>query len=559
MIISGQQLGNARRWLAAHLQNAADNEEIDIAEVSGTVASDIDGAVVEMDALVKLTNAKEGVYAAFINPPKPLSREQFMRAIALIEERLGLTGQPRIILFHVKNGRHHCHIVWSRIDTARERAIQLSHDRQKLRAVARELAGEFDLPLPPGLEKDRGAERFKLPKQPTRAEKAQAKHSGITMEERRAAITDAYRRSDGADSFRDALEQIGYMLARGDSRCFVVVDIAGDVHSLARQVDGAKTKDIKAKLAGLDLSQLPPVERAKILMLQRAAAQQDAARESSKRKADGEAAWQKLQAAQRKRRLEIDLLWQAMKIRHAHEWKVLHAQFLAERERKLARRVWEAWGLALYLKKIAVIRQLIEYYERKKQRSLQEYHAALESGLRRRHENEAAELRRRYDALTRLERRERLTCDEQHAGRADHGITELSGTIVQTYDPQFGQTWQTGGFDRGTTQIVHYAASVAGMKFPENAADITNPFNVTFDRKDGLTPYQFQEGSAHDWSGWLFRDNAAAITQPVSGVFLSAFRMNVADITLSVTHDPANARTGRVTPAVVPRDSHTAF
>lgn len=100
MIISGLQTGNTR-WLAAHLQNAADNETIELAEVTGTVATDVDGALAEMDALCAGTNAKEGMYAAFINPPKPLSREQFLRALALIEARLGLTGQPRLVLFHI--------------------------------------------------------------------------------------------------------------------------------------------------------------------------------------------------------------------------------------------------------------------------------------------------------------------------------------------------------------------------------------------------------------------------------------------------------------------------
>ena len=101
MIISGLQTGDTA-WLAAHLQNAADNETVDIVEVSGTVATDIDGALAEFDAIASGTLAKEGVYAAFINPPEALSRLQYARALALIEERLGLEGQPRIVLFHEK-------------------------------------------------------------------------------------------------------------------------------------------------------------------------------------------------------------------------------------------------------------------------------------------------------------------------------------------------------------------------------------------------------------------------------------------------------------------------
>lgn len=44
VIISGLQTGNTR-WLAAHLQNAADNESIELAEVSCTIAQDPPGHI----------------------------------------------------------------------------------------------------------------------------------------------------------------------------------------------------------------------------------------------------------------------------------------------------------------------------------------------------------------------------------------------------------------------------------------------------------------------------------------------------------------------------------
>lgn len=404
MIISGLQTGNTR-WLAAHLQNAADNEEIELAEVSGTVAQDIDGALAEFDAYTAGTRAKEGVYAAFINPPEPLSREQFFRALEVIEEHLGLTGQPRIVLFHTKAGRHHCHVVWSRIDVANMKAIHLSHDRQKLRRCAQILAAEFGTELPPGLKEDRGTERFNERQRPSKAEKSMAEISGLSVEERRDVITSCYRNSDNAQAFINALEAAGYMLARGNKRAFVVVDIAGGVHSLARQIDGAKTRDMRKKLEGVNVSTLPPVERAKVLMAQRAQAQQDVAQASAKRRAEAHEAARKLKETQSKRRSKLDLLWQKMKIRHMHEWKVLLAHIKAEEELRL-RRHWTQIGLAKYLKKIAVIRQLLEYYAEKKRRSLEDYHQQLKQSLKRRHENEERELRRRYDALMRLERRE---------------------------------------------------------------------------------------------------------------------------------------------------------
>jgi hypothetical protein len=437
MIISGIQTGNTR-WLAGHLQNAADNETIELAEVSGTVARDIDGALAEMDALCAGTNAKEGVYAAFINPPSPLTREQFMRALALLEERLGLQGQPRIVLFHIKHGRHHCHVVWSRIDIERMKAIHMSHDRQKLRQCAKEIAAEFGLQLPAGLREDRGAERFADPereKRPTRAEKAQAKHSGITPEERRAAITAAWRNSDTAQAFHHALEDLGYMLAKGDKRTFVVVDMAGDVHSLARQIDGAKTKDVLKKLEGLDLALLPSVEKAKVLMLQRSAALQDAAREEIKRDAAAEAAQKTLIAAQRTRRQHVDLLWQTMKVRQMHERKVMIAYFMAQRQRILARRQWEAIGLAVYLKKIAFLRQLVEHYEQKTkraQRSMEEQQQEIRNGMRRRHDNEAAELQRRYQAMVRLDKRELASLGQKNL--AETRWWDPDGRMTQAID-----------------------------------------------------------------------------------------------------------------------------
>ena len=37
-----------------------------------------------------------------------------MDYIARTEQALGLADQPRAVVFHVKEGREHCHVVWSR-------------------------------------------------------------------------------------------------------------------------------------------------------------------------------------------------------------------------------------------------------------------------------------------------------------------------------------------------------------------------------------------------------------------------------------------------------------
>lgn len=93
------------------------------------------------------------------------------------------------------------------------RAVQISHDRMKLRSLARELAHEFGLPLPEGLAQDRGADRVRK-KEITLAEKAQSDETGVAPGQRRTEITEAFRGSDSAEAFRAALQEKGYVLAR---------------------------------------------------------------------------------------------------------------------------------------------------------------------------------------------------------------------------------------------------------------------------------------------------------------------------------------------------------
>lgn len=128
-------------------------------------------------------------------------------------------------------------------------------------------------------------------------------------------------------------------------------------------------------------------------MAQRAAALRDAARERLKRDAAAAEARNRLLRAQRLRKLAIDQQWQKIRLRQMHERKVMLAWMLAEKKRQLARRHWQAMGLALYLRKVAALRELIRYYEkqrRKQLRTLEEFHREVKAAMKRRHDNEAA-------------------------------------------------------------------------------------------------------------------------------------------------------------------------
>ena len=196
------------------------------------------------------------------NPPKEqtVSEEDFEAAIERAEARLELTGQPRAIVFHEKKGRNgevrrHAHAVWCRIDTENMRAIQLSHTRQKMQSLARELYVEHDWQMPQGFV----SKEFSNPRNYSLAEWQQAKRAHRDPDKLKAMFQECWATSDGQASLAHALRERGFVLARGDRRGVVAVDHNGEVYALARWV-GVKTKQVRQRVS--DTDKLPNVRSA---------------------------------------------------------------------------------------------------------------------------------------------------------------------------------------------------------------------------------------------------------------------------------------------------------
>jgi hypothetical protein len=281
VIKGGSAAGGAR--LAKHLENTDSNERMEVLELRGVAAKDLRGALQEIEeAAAACPNCRKPFYHASINTRagERLNDTERMQAIDRLERELGLTGQPRVVVVHEKkdrqhHDREHCHVVWSRIDLARLRTISDSHNYRKHELVARELERAF------GHERVQGAHigregRPRPKRTPSHAEMQQGARTGITPQAARAHITKIWQQSDTGAAFAKALEDSGWTLARGDRRDFVAVDPKGGVHSLARRIDGAKVRDVRARLVDLDLSTLPSVAEARAM--QRARAPQKAAR-----------------------------------------------------------------------------------------------------------------------------------------------------------------------------------------------------------------------------------------------------------------------------------------
>ena len=258
MILKAKERGNAPQ-LARYLLAMRDNEHVELHEVRGFISDDLIGAFGEADAIAKGTRCEKYLFSMSLNPPAgaDASIEDFERAIDQVESKLGLEGQPRAIIFHEKDGRRHAHAVWSRIDNERMRAINLSHYKNKLRDVSRDLFLEHGWTMPRGLE-DR---RLRNPLGFSREEWQQAGRAGLDPKELKAVFRKVWQASDSRAAFEQALKERGFWLARGDRRGFVAVDYRGEVFAIARYC-GVKAKDVEARLG--DPKELRSVEEVRI-------------------------------------------------------------------------------------------------------------------------------------------------------------------------------------------------------------------------------------------------------------------------------------------------------
>jgi hypothetical protein len=256
VILIGNQRGGGRD-LAAHLLSG-ENDHVTVHEVRGFASDDVQGAFQEAHALSLGTRCKQFLFSLSFNPPprEQVSTETFQDAIARAEAKLGLTNQPRVIVFHEKEGRRHAHAVWSRIDIEEMKAVPLSYSHLKLQDLSRELYLEHGWKMPEGI-----ADRSRSdPRNFTLDEWQQAKRQGHDPRTIKTALQDAWAISDNKAALVHALKERGYSLARGDRRGYVAVDHKGEVYALPKWT-GVKTKDVRARLGEADT--LPSLDEAK--------------------------------------------------------------------------------------------------------------------------------------------------------------------------------------------------------------------------------------------------------------------------------------------------------
>jgi hypothetical protein len=429
--------------LATHLLNEYDNDYMEVADVRGAVADDLHGAFAEWEAQAHaLTKCENYLYSLSINPDQRqgrLTRDQYMDYIDRVEEKLGLTDQGRAVVFHIKDGREHAHVVWSRIDLENEKAVQMSFDRDKLMMVTRLFAKEHGLELPKGYERHerkmngkpkeafiKGGNQYNL------FEMYQQRITGISAKVHKELVTEAWQHCDSAKAFVHALAEKGYILSRGN-RPYVLVDLYGTPHSLPRMIDDktVRLEHVEAflkeeypsnKLPHVDASVEDVAKHRKaieehIKAEQRADKLADLKKMQQARRRNMEAAQEAVRQKQKAERQELTL-------QHEGERKSLRAAYVVQAKQiKQKRTQNRPTGLAAFLGRVSGVALVAKKIQQHRDRKRLEAYKEKMGDLKERQERERKDLEhrqtlkmldleRKVRALDQVEKREQRSLDE---------------------------------------------------------------------------------------------------------------------------------------------------
>lgn len=261
MIIKGRAVRSIKHW-GRYLSEVGENEKAVQHEIRGTVATKLKEALWEMWDIARATKTKGNfLYHASFNLPanESLTPEQWQRAIDLVEKRMGFQGHQRIVYEHVKDGRKHFHVLWNRTDPEKITIRDIKGDRYTLRRVSNQLEREF------GLTPTKAVRDYDDPRSYAEWEITGRGRQRLHVEQIKAELTALWKETASARDFIAAVEERGYKFAKGDKRDFVVLDALGDVHSLARRLDGVRVADVRARMRHIDRDSLPMSSRRALL------------------------------------------------------------------------------------------------------------------------------------------------------------------------------------------------------------------------------------------------------------------------------------------------------
>lgn len=235
MVIRGRSRGNGSQ-LADYLLNNKENDLAKVLDVRGTASpQSLKKSLLEMSLSSELTKGVHGLYHVQMNPAigedRLMTQEDWQKAADILEQHLGFEGQKRAIVLHEKKGRIHAHIVWERCDHDTNTLKKDGLNYKKHDAARAEIERALGHELTPQREQHVEPEQVQ-------------KKSDIKRE-----LSDLWEQNPDGQSFIKAAEKAGYQIAKADDRRpWRVITPDGESLDLVRQLENAKTKDVRERL-----------------------------------------------------------------------------------------------------------------------------------------------------------------------------------------------------------------------------------------------------------------------------------------------------------------------
>ena len=187
------------------------------------------------------------------HPEQRPEQEEMMRGAFDTLEGLGLMDHEAVMVAHRETEHPHVHVICNLVHPETGKRAVPSYDYLTLSKWAEEKEREDGK-----IYCDQRVQNNERRRQEAKKDRdlALVKH----REEKAARaqeIETLYSASDSGKAFQAGLEEAGYTLAKGDKRGYVLVNDAGDIFSLSRQLKGQRAKDIKGRLSDIDQAVLP--------------------------------------------------------------------------------------------------------------------------------------------------------------------------------------------------------------------------------------------------------------------------------------------------------------
>ena len=179
-------------------------------------------------------------------PHEKPTHKQMISAAKECIEAIGYKDHQAVLVIHNDEPQPHIHIILSRVYPVTGVMVKPSYLKLKLSRWAE------------AYERRKGKIRCKQ-----RVRNNRKRDQGKIVRYCPPVIAKAWESTTNGKGFAKAIKASGYILARGDSCPYVVVDPYGDVINPTRQIADARAADIRARFADIDPKGLPSVEEAK--------------------------------------------------------------------------------------------------------------------------------------------------------------------------------------------------------------------------------------------------------------------------------------------------------